>query len=115
MSLAHRQCNPVPFTSAEEAWFWYIAAMQARLDGARIVAGLGREIRPCEPVDIYKAVERLYRNRRLQMDHIRILRHYGLRGVAPDHTRIREMLPSKLWKEAMERLQESLKLKGIVS
>ncbi len=52
MSLAHRQCDPVPFISVEEAWFWYIAAMQARLDGARIVAGLGREIRPCEPVDI---------------------------------------------------------------
>ncbi len=114
MTLAHRSSEPVPFQSAEEAWFWYVAAMQARLDGARIVAGLGREIRPCEPVDIYKAIERLYRNRRLQMDHIKILRHYGVRGIAPDHTRIREMLASKIWREAMDRIELTLQQKGIV-
>lgn len=115
MHNAIKQNEPTPFQNAEEAWFWFIAAMQARIDGARIVAGLGREIRPCEPVDIYKAVDRLYRNRRLLIDHLKVMRHYGLRGLKPDHTRIREALAAQLWREAMMRLEDSLKLKGIVS
>ncbi len=43
-----------PFRSAEEAWFWTMAALIARRDGARITAGKG-EIRPCEPDDVIKA------------------------------------------------------------
>jgi hypothetical protein len=106
---------PQAFETAEEAWFWFINAMQARHDGARIVAGLGQVIRPCEPVDIYKAVDRLYRTRRLLIDHLKVMRHYGLRGIKPDHTRIRESLSATLWDEAMDRLAQSLKLKGIIS
>ena len=107
--------KPTAFTNAEEAWFWFVNAMQARHDGARIVAGLGQVIRPCEPVDIYKAIDRLYRNRRLLIDHIKVMRHYGMRGVRPEPTRIREALSAKLWDEAMERLEQSLKLKGIIA
>lgn len=107
--------TPQAFETAEEAWFWFINAMQARHDGARIVAGLGRALRPCEPVDIYKAIDRLYRTRRLLIDHLKVMRHYGMRGVRPDHTRIREALSAKLWDEAMDRLAQSLKLKGIIS
>lgn len=110
-----RHQDPEPFQTAEEAWFWFVAAMQARNDGARIVAGLGKAIRPCEPVDIYKALERLYYNRRLMMDHIRVLRHYGQRGFIPNENRPKEILASKLWREAMERLEASLRLKGIVA
>ena len=102
------------FLNAEEAWFWFIAAMKAREDGARIVAGMGHVPRPCEPVDIYKAVERLYRNRRLLIDHIKILRHYGRRGVAPDQYYAREMIAHRLWREALQILEISLKAKGIV-
>ncbi len=65
-----------PFDTVEEAWFWFILAQQARNEGARITAGQGALIRPCEPVDILKVLDRLYRQRSLSMDHMLVLRHY---------------------------------------
>ncbi len=103
-----------PFDSAEEAWFWFILAQKAREDGARFVAGSGLVPRPCEPIDVLKCVDRLYRKRRLVMDHILVMRHYGLRQMPPDPRRIKEARAAKLWKEAMERLSDILVTKGIV-
>jgi hypothetical protein len=113
-SLRRTSEKAEPFLNAEEAWFWFIAAMKAREDGARFTAGMGKAVRPCEPVDIYKAMERLYRMRRLQIDHIKILRHYGRRGVAPDQYYAREMIAYRLWCEALHILETSLRAKGIV-
>ena len=104
----------VPFESAEEAWFWFIAAQQARNDGARFVSGLGLVSRPCEPVDILKILDRLHRQRRLLMDHLLVLRHYGRRTMAPDPRRVKEARAYDLWTEALERLGYALQKKGIV-
>ncbi len=106
--------DPIPFESAEEAWFWFIAAQQARAEGARFTAGLSHAPRPCEPIDILKALDRLYRSRRLMLDHFRVLRHYGLRHMAPDPRRPNEAKAHTLWEEAMMRLETVLEKKGIV-
>lgn len=109
--------NPIrsiPFDSAEEAWFWFIAAQQAREDGARFIAGAGLYPRPCEPSDILKILDRLYRNRRLIKDHFLVLRHYGRRMMAPDPRRAKEVRAYTLWREALERLEDILIKKGIV-
>jgi hypothetical protein len=111
---AGRDIEPVPFTDSQEAWFWFVEAMQAKQEGARIVAGLGKYPRPCEPVDIYKAVERLHRSRRLLMDHLLVMRHYGQRLMPPDPRRIREVKAFHIWRESMDRLSEPLIRKGIV-
>lgn len=103
-----------PFDSAEEAWFWFIAAQQARADGARFVAGQGDVQRPCEPSDIFQVVNRLYRQRRLVMDHLLVLRHYGRRHMSPDPRRVKEVRAYTLWKEAMNRIEPVLEKKGIV-
>ncbi len=103
-----------PFASAEEAWFWFIQAQQARNDGARFSMGLGLFARPCEPLDILRVVERLYRNRRLIMDHLLVLRHYGRRMMPPDPCRVREARAHTLWTEALERIEPVLCRKGIV-
>lgn len=103
-----------PFANAEEAWFWFMAAQAAKNDGARIVAGQGAVKRPCEPGDILQALNRLYRQRRLQMDHIRVLKHYGERHMPPDHRRPRELRAYLIWSEALERLEDLLEAKGIV-
>ena len=105
----------VPFNSAEEAWFWFVSAQMARADGARIAAGVSLITRPCEPVDIFKAMERLYRSRRLLMDHILVLRHYGRRLMSPDPRRAKEIRAHKLWCEALERLEDVFVSKGIVA
>jgi hypothetical protein len=92
-----------PFASAEEAWFWTMAALIARHDGARLSAGRGGVLRPCEPDDVVKCLDRLYRQRRIELAHARILRVWGERGDV------------RLWREAMERLDFPLRQKGIIA
>lgn len=104
----------VPFETAEEAWFWFISAQAAKNDGAQYVAGAGLYPRPCEPVDILKVLDTLYRNRRLLRDHLLVLRHYGRRQMPPDAARIKERRAYGLWREALERIEEILIRKGIV-
>ena len=103
-----------PFDSAEEAWFWFVQAQQARNDGARFTLGAGAIPRPCEPCDILKIVDRLYRNRRLVMDHLLVLRHYGVRMLPPDPRRSKEARAHGLWVEALGRIGDVLEGKGIV-
>jgi len=103
-----------PFRSAEEAWFWTMTALAARRDGARIVAGAGRAMRPCEPDDVVKCLDRLYRQRRIDLVHARILRCWGERGVAPNPRYAREKNDWRIWNEAMQRLEWPLRVKGIV-
>ncbi|MBP0491671.1 hypothetical protein [Roseomonas indoligenes] len=104
-----------PFIDAEEAWFWTMAALVARRDGARIVSGRGLVTRPCEPDDVVKCLDRLYRQRRIDLAHARIMRIWGERGVAPDPRALRERGDYRLWREAMERLDWPLRMKGIVA
>ncbi|MCB1531742.1 MAG: hypothetical protein KDJ35_02620 [Alphaproteobacteria bacterium] len=112
--FTHSDMEPVPFDSAEEVWFWFIRAQQARNDGARFTAGQGAVNRPCEPLDILKILDRLYRNRRLLRDHLLVLRHYGRRDMAPDPRRIKEARAYKIWLEALERMRPVLEEKGIL-
>ncbi len=105
----------VPFETAEAAWFWFVQAQTARNEGAQIVAGAGNCVRPCEPVDIYRELDRLYRGRRLVIDHIKVLRHYGMRLLSPDPRHPKEARAYTIWIEALDRLGDALKSKGIVA
>ncbi|MFL1463134.1 hypothetical protein ACI6QG_13075 [Roseococcus sp. DSY-14] len=105
----------VPFASAEEAWIWTMAALVARREGARITAGKGLVARPCEPDDVLKCLDRLYRQRRIEIAHARIMRIWGERGAAPDPRHLSERGDSRLWREAMNRLEWPLRVKGIVA
>ncbi len=106
--------DPIPFGNAEEAWFWFVQAYDARRTGARFTAGLGTVSRPCEPLDVMRTVERLYRQRRLLRDHLCVLIHYGRRLSAPDPVRRREQRAWGLWREAFQSITPILKRKGIV-
>lgn len=108
------QAGGVPFPSAEEAWFWFIQAQEAKAAGARVRAGLGLTERPCEPLDIYRTVDRLYRQRKLLRDHLHVMAHYGRRLSAPDSSRDREARAAVLWAEAFDQLTPLLRQKGIV-
>ena len=104
----------VPFGCAEEAWFWFVQAHDARAAGARVTAGQGLVNRPCEPVDVLRVVDRLYRQRRLIRDHLCVLVHYGRRLMAPDPGRRLEQRASTLWREALDQIGPALRTKGIV-
>jgi hypothetical protein len=95
-------------------WFWFIEANQARLDGARYTAAKGNIRRPCEPVDILRILDRLYRTRRLMMDHLRVLRFYGVRQMPPEAWRASEARAATLWREAMRILEPVFVAKAIM-
>lgn len=107
--------HPEPFHSAEEAWFWTMAALVARREGARYAANQGRVIRPCEPDDVVKALDTLYRRRRIDLVHARILRIWGERQIAPNPAYASERCDWRLWREAIARLEWPLRIKGIVA
>ncbi len=104
----------VPFTSAQEAWFWFMDAHKAKLEGAKVMAGQSAHHRPCETVDILTILDRLYRKRRLVRDHLLVLRHYGQRKMPPDLTRTKERKAHSLWHQALNILEEAMIEKGIV-
>jgi hypothetical protein len=104
-----------PFRSAQEAWLWTMAALIARREGARYSAGKGLVSRPCEPDDVVKCLDGLYRQRRIELSHARILRIWGERQMAPSLAIAVERHDHRLWSEALERLEWPLRVKGIVA
>lgn len=105
--------KPEPFTSAEQAWFWTMAALVARREGT---SGRGpRSNRPCDPDDVVKCLDQLYRRRRIDLVHARILRIWGERGVAPNPAYPLERCDWHQWREALDRLEWPLRVKGIVA
>lgn len=106
--------DAVPFPSTEDAWFWFVQAHEARHAGARVRAGMAETPRPCEPVDVLRAVDRLYRQRRLIRDHLLVLAHYGRRLMAPDPRRRAEQRAHLIWREALAAIDPVLRGKGIV-
>lgn len=102
-----------PFRSPEAAWFWTMGVLEARKLGAGPAFGAQRRV--CEPDDVVMTLDRLYRQRRIDLDHARILRVYGERGTPPDHGKPKERCDQRLWREAMDRLGLALKARGIVS
>jgi len=103
-----------PFSSAEEAWFWFVQCFRARRDGARVQAGRGETTRPCDPDDVFAIVNRLYRKRRLRREHLLVLTEYGEKLLPPNAAYAREETAAVLWQEALDRLDAALRGKGIV-
>jgi hypothetical protein len=114
-TASQSQPKPLPFRSAEEAWFWTMSALKARRDGARYTANRGLVNRPCEPDDVVRCLDALYRRRRIDLVHGRILRIWGERQTAPNPTYATERDDHRLWREALERLEWPLRVKGIVA
>lgn len=114
-TVLHSIAQAEPFRSAEDAWFWTMAALIARQDGARIVAGRGSAVRPCEPDDVVKCLDRLYRQRRIDLNHARVMRRWGERGYAPNPQAASERADAAVWREALGRLEWPLRIKGIVA
>ena len=102
------------FRTAEDAWFWTMAALQARRDGARYTANAGRAPRPCEPDDVLLALDALYRARLIDLAQARVLREWGERQVPPNPAFAAEQRNFRLWTAALDRLSGPLRVKGIV-
>lgn len=106
-----RRTEAEPFRSASAAWFWTMRMLLARQDGAGAAFGAGGA-RVCEPDDVVKCLDRLYRQRRISLQHAKVLREWGERGCAPTDPRSHD---SRMWKEAMAALDMPLRNRGIVA
>lgn len=104
----------MPFACAEEAWIWTMAALIARRDGARYTANQGIFTRPCEPDDVVRCLDQLYRQNRISLAHARVLRAWGERQIGPSDTIHAERHDHRLWSEALQRLEWPLRVKGII-
>lgn len=102
------------FENAQEVWFWFMKSLEARADGAYCMRSNGDVVRPCEPNDIYTIINRLHRTRRLLIDHLRVLAHYGRRGFAPSLDRQKEQKSYYLWQEAFDVLEDVFSFKKLL-
>lgn len=99
------------FANAADAWFWTMLALRSRHEGA--TGSTNSVERPCEPDDVMRCVDQLYRNRQIGLSHARVLRHWGERQVAPDRA-AHAGDDARLWREALDRLETPLRNKGII-
>ena len=116
--FAHRSLDIAaaePFDNAEEAWFWAMSCLVAREDGARFVAGMALQERPCSPDDLIGSAERMGAAGRLKPTHLRVLAGYGRRLLAPDGRTRHEQKAARLWDEALDLLTTVWRRKGIVA
>ncbi len=104
-----------PFGTAEQAWFWTMGSLVARRSAQPPRADASREIaRSWTPEDVLKCLDQLYRRRRIDLLHARILRRWGERQVAPSPGRHWEKSDCRIWREAIGRLEWPLRMRGIV-
>ena len=97
--------NGTPFIDAANAWWWTLDCPDAREENRRENSGL-RIGRPCEPDDVVNALRRL----ELSPIHARTVIAWGKRRTEPPEG----SNARRFWDEAMARLTEVLRAKGIV-
>lgn len=93
------------FTTATEAWFWTMRTLVARRHGFLT------ERRGIEPDAVLKALDRLYRHRRITLEHARVLRAWGEAGATPPASH----RDRRFWDEALEALAGPLRVMGVVA
>jgi hypothetical protein len=103
-----------PFRAAEEAWLWTMEILLARRDGSGLSWRPEGPPRPCDPEDVIKSLDTLYRQRNVELLHVRILRIWGERQTAPRANAPRQHSDWRLWHQALAQLEWALRARGIV-
>lgn len=87
------------FYSAQSLWLGFMALNHDKKRGNNVV--MASELARAYD-DILSVLNRLYRLRRLLIDHIRVLHFYGRKGRAPRGWVHKEMRAHTLWQEALD-------------
>jgi hypothetical protein len=91
-----------------------MATILARRDGAGLAWRPDGSRRPCDPEDVIKCLNSLYERRGVGLLHVRILRVWGERQMAPDAGVPGQAADARLWQQAMGQLEWALRGRGIV-
>ncbi|MDR1008770.1 MAG: hypothetical protein LBL52_00780 [Rickettsiales bacterium] len=102
------------FRSAEEAWFWYCRYEERTIMKQRQEPETAKIRRPCHLDDVYLCVAKLYIARKISERHVKTLVKYGRLGLAPDPRIAEEERESLWWDDALDKLEQVLRAKGIV-
>lgn len=89
-----------------------MASLVARREGTG--SSGRRSQRAFDPDDVVRCLDQLYRQRRIDLVHGRILRIWGERQTSPDPRYEGEACDHRIWTEAMERMEAPLRAKGVV-
>ncbi len=111
---AHDAAAVQPFRSGEEAWLWTMATLMARRDGAGPDWRPEGPARPCDPEDVVRCLDTLYRQASVDLLHARILRIWGERQRAPRADTGRLGGDWRLWTQALGQLEWALRARGVV-
>lgn len=103
-----------PFESAEEAVLWSLRCQAARDDGARVVAGLGLVVRPCDPDDIGRMIRHLCKKKILNSHHMGILNRYGRRMAMGGYVGGNAPRAAHLWAQILSSLSPELQVRGVI-
>ena len=101
----------VAFENAEEAWFWTMAILLAREDGADEAWRPDGPERPCDPEDVLSCVDSLYREGAITLAHARVIRRCGA-GQQPPRAIAAQSY--RLWHHALGLIEWRLRARGIV-
>ena len=108
-----------PFRDAEACIFWTITTLAAGAEPGTGQDPRRKRRRPttavCTPGEVVKCLDTLYRRRRIDLHHVRILRIWGHRGRAPNAELPAERGDWRVWREALDRLDWPLRSLGIIS
>ena len=109
MTAPPRPAEAAPFRTGAEAWFWAVQALAARRDGRPFVSSPS-----ADPDAIVRCLDQLYRARKIELVHARILRIWGEHGTAPNPAYPRKLYDWRLWREAIDLLERKLRANGFV-
>ena len=102
------------FSTAEEAWFWFIRTQKARAEHAKSERWDTLNERPCVPDDIYNCVARLYREQLLYPLHLEVMGEYGYLDRDPYTDYDDEVVDWIVWVDAFDVLEPHLLEKEII-
>ena len=116
LALRRHHADPEirPFRSAEDAWLWTMAVLLARRDGAGLAWRPDGPARPCDPEDVIRCLDTLYRQRSIELLHVRILRIWGERQRPPRANRLSQHADWRLWHQTLGQLEWTLRARGVV-
>ena len=99
------------FDNAQEVWLWFCFCEMTPKSGSKSDC---KTTRPCETSDVAIIVKRLVRDKILTQEHLKVLSLYGLKQMPPYEKCGDPIQHCALWKQALQRILEPLKVKGIV-